>query len=99
MVTHGLPRHRSWPISGPRVHGLKPPKPGNLATGSISRGEPLMTAMDNAYALVIGIADYRCIRKLPQVHDAQDIAALLTDPTRCGYPKGNVELLLDGQAT
>jgi hypothetical protein len=58
-----------------------------------------MPAMDNAHALIVGIADYQHIRKLPQVKDAEDIAGLLTDPTHCGYPQGNVELLLDGQAS
>jgi hypothetical protein len=58
-----------------------------------------MPTLDNAHALVVGIADYQHIRKLPPVKDAQDIAGLLTDPTCCGYAPGNVELLLDGQAT
>lgn len=55
--------------------------------------------LDNAYALVIGIADYQHINKLPPVKDAEDVAALLTDLSHCGYPKDNVELLLDRQAT
>jgi hypothetical protein len=31
--------------------------------------------------------------------DAQDIYNLLVDPQSCGYPKDNVELLLDKQET
>jgi hypothetical protein len=57
--------------------------------------------MDNAHALVIGIADYQQINKLPPtvVKDARDIYDLLVDAEHCGYPEGNVTLLLDGQAT
>jgi hypothetical protein len=36
-----------------------------------------MQAMDNAFGLVIGIAKYQHINKLPLVKDAQDVAALL----------------------
>src|SRR5437870_1756904 len=55
--------------------------------------------IDSAHALVIGIADYNNVRKLPQVDDARDIAGLLTDPQYGGYPPDHVHLLLDGQAT
>lgn len=57
--------------------------------------------MDNAHALVIGIADYLHITKLPVTvrDDALAIRDLLTDPRRGGYPPGNVRLLLDGQAS
>ena len=60
-----------------------------------------MPAMNNAHALVIGIANYRHINKLPPtvLQDAQDIRDLLIDPHRCGYPPANVQLLLDGRAT
>jgi len=57
--------------------------------------------MDNAHALVIGIANYQHINKLPPtvLKDAQDIHDLLVAPHHCGYPLDNVQLLLDGQAT
>jgi len=57
--------------------------------------------MDKAYALVIGIANYQQINKLPPtvLKDAQDIRDLLVDPQHCGYPPANVQLLLDDQAT
>jgi hypothetical protein len=55
--------------------------------------------MKNAYALVVGIADYQHVRKLPQVQDAEHVAQLLTDPAYCGYAAENVHLLLDAQAT
>lgn len=60
-----------------------------------------MAAMDNAHALVIGIANYERINPLPPtvLKDAQDIHDLLIDPQHCGYPKENVQLLLDQQAT
>ena len=59
-----------------------------------------MPVMD-AHALVIGIADYQHITRLPGTvrQDALDIRDLLVDPERCGYPAENVTLLLDGQAT
>ncbi|MFQ5610535.1 MAG: caspase family protein [Anaerolineae bacterium] len=60
-----------------------------------------MPALDNAHALVVGIANYRNINKLPPtvLKDAQDICDLLIDPDHCGYPADNVELLPDDQAT
>jgi len=58
-----------------------------------------MPAIDNAHALVIGIADYANVRKLPRVQDAQDLAAALVDPTLCGYDPKNVTVLLDQDAT
>ena len=60
-----------------------------------------MTGMDNAHALVIGIANYQQLNPLPEVvlKDARDIHDLLLDPQHCGYPPDNVELLLDDQAT
>ena len=38
-----------------------------------------MPPLENAHALIIGIADYAGIRKLPKVADARDLAASLTD--------------------
>src|SRR5436190_1989850 len=58
-----------------------------------------MPSVDNAHALVIGIADYQHIRKLPRVQDAQAIASLLKDPQRCGFPATNVQLLEEEHAT
>ena len=60
-----------------------------------------MSAMDNAHALVIGIASYRHVNRLPQtvLQDARDVHDLLVDPQHCGYLPGNVQLLLDGAAT
>ncbi len=61
--------------------------------------------MENAHALVVGIADYwhpnRYFNKLPSTvcKDAQDIHALLIDPARGGYHPQNALLLLDSQAT
>jgi hypothetical protein len=58
-------------------------------------------ALEDAHAIVIGIANYAQINKLPPavLADARDTCSLLVDPLHCGYPKGNVRLLLDGEAT
>jgi hypothetical protein len=58
-------------------------------------------AMDDAYALVVGIAEYRHVARLPAAvrHDAQAVRDLLADPQHCGYPPGHVALLLDETAT
>ena len=58
-----------------------------------------MTALHDAHALVIGIANYANIRKLPKVRDAEDLAAALVDPALCGYDPKNATVLLDGDAT
>lgn len=60
-----------------------------------------MPAMGNAHALVIGIANYQHINKLPPtvLKDAHDIHDLLVDPQHCGYQPANVRFLQDDQAT
>lgn len=58
-----------------------------------------MPKLDNARALVVGIADYANTRKLPKVRDAQDLAAALVDPELCGYDPKKVTVLLDQDAT
>lgn len=58
-----------------------------------------MVAMQNAHGLVIGIAQYRHINRLPSVKDSEEITKLLTDPMTCGYPKNNVKHLRDERAT
>ena len=64
-----------------------------------------MSGMENADALVIGIADYRntnrYLGKLPPTvcKDARDIVGLLAAPEQCGYRPENVQLLVDGAAT
>ena len=58
-----------------------------------------MSIMDNAHALVIGIAECHHINTLPRVQDAQHIADLLINPNYCGFPTDHVKLLLNGQAT
>ncbi len=60
-----------------------------------------MPAMDNAYALIVGIAGYAHIARLPEAvrNDARDVRDLLADPRHGGYPPGHVTLLLDEQAT
>lgn len=60
-----------------------------------------MPGMDNAYALVIGIANYQNINGLPPtvLNDAQEVHNLLVDPGLCGYDPVNVTLLKDQDAT
>lgn len=60
-----------------------------------------MPALENAYALIVGIANYQKINPLPAtvLKDAQDIYNLLVSPNHCGYLADNVQLLLDSQAT
>jgi hypothetical protein len=64
-----------------------------------------MPGMEDAHALVIGIADYlntnQYLGKLPPTvcKDARDVHALLIDPGRGGYLPENARLLLDGEAT
>lgn len=60
-----------------------------------------MPGMDNAHALVVGIARYKAINPLPEtvLKDAQDVHDVLVHHEYCGYAAGNVELLLDQAAT
>ncbi|MEZ4727125.1 MAG: caspase family protein [Caldilineaceae bacterium] len=60
-----------------------------------------MPTLPNTHALLIGIADYQRVNRLPQQvrNDVQDIHAVLIDPQLCACPSENVILLLDGQAT
>jgi len=60
-----------------------------------------MVEFENAHGLVIGIANYRHIRPLPEAvrNDAREVKNLLTNPDYCGYPAANIRLLLDGEAT
>ncbi len=60
-----------------------------------------MPAMPNAHALVVGIANYQHVRKLPLtvLNDARVVGDLLTNKDLCGYPPESVTLLVDDQAT
>lgn len=60
-----------------------------------------MPSLDNALAIVIGIAQYENISSLPPsvTKDATDIFNLLTAPAYGGYPPQNVQLLLNENAT
>ena len=59
-----------------------------------------MATMENAHALIIGVAHYSFINQLPDtvIKDARDIHDVLVDPAGCSYPPENVKLLLDGEA-
>jgi hypothetical protein len=60
-----------------------------------------MRFLENAHALVIGIAGYTSVRRLSAtvLNDARDLYAALVDPERGAYRADSVELLLDAQAT
>jgi len=64
-------------------------------------GERRVSAMDDAYALIVGVADYLHVTKLPAAvrNDARDVRDLLVNPRYCGYPSGHVTMLLDEEAT
>ena len=59
-----------------------------------------MPSMDNAHALIVGIANYGQIPSLPEsvLVDAELIRNVLADPALCAYPPANVEMLLDHHA-
>jgi hypothetical protein len=60
-----------------------------------------MPGMENAHALVIGIANYQNISGLPAtvLNDAQEVYNMLVDPNLCGYQPEHVTLLRDQDAT
>lgn len=60
-----------------------------------------MPGFGSSYALVVGIADYPMVEKLPPtvLNDARDTYGLLCSPNHCGYQRRHVRLLLDGEAT
>lgn len=60
-----------------------------------------MPGFKDGYALIVGIANYPKVRKLPKtvLKDARDVHNLLRSPVQCGYLDANTRLLLDEQAT
>ncbi|MBU1750485.1 MAG: caspase family protein [Chloroflexi bacterium] len=60
-----------------------------------------MPGMENAHALVVGIANYQHVSPLPPtvIQDARDIRDLLVDPQHCGYVPDHAQILLDQEAT
>lgn len=61
-----------------------------------------MAGYPHGYAVVVGIADYHWSvgpLSVSVLNDARDVADLLRDPDRCGYPEEQVKLLLNGEAT
>lgn len=72
----------------------------SFGTEGIKQSEFLDGFLDG-YALVVGIAGYPKVRKLPSavLKDARDTQRLLISPSQCGYQPEHVRLLLDNQAT
>jgi hypothetical protein len=60
-----------------------------------------MSPDGTAYALIVGVAGYEHVRKLPEavLNDARDLASVLLSPVHCGFPDSNLRLLLDEGAT
>ncbi|MBV7329320.1 caspase family protein [Chloroflexi bacterium TSY] len=60
-----------------------------------------MSTLPNAHALLVGIANYQQINRLPVtvLQDVRDIHTLLVDEQHCGYAPENVQMLLNGEAT
>lgn len=60
-----------------------------------------MPVLENAHALVVGIANYQNVGKLSAsvLADSMGIYKTLIDPETCAYPRQNVTLLQDGKAT
>lgn len=70
-------------------------------TDKVRTPGPASRQFAHGHALVVGVASYRHAVSLPDVvvNDASDLCSLLSDPTRCGYPEPQIELLLNQQAT
>ncbi|RLT42297.1 MAG: hypothetical protein DWI57_05775 [Chloroflexi bacterium] len=60
-----------------------------------------MPILENAHALVVGIANYQFVGGLSAsvLRDSMDIYKTLTDPEACAYPQKNVTLLQNEKAT
>ncbi|MCB0074650.1 MAG: caspase family protein [Caldilineaceae bacterium] len=60
-----------------------------------------MSPLTNAHALIVGIANYRAVNRLPTtvLNDARGVNELLIDPQRGSYDAANVQCLLDDDAT
>src|SRR5512140_284928 len=71
---------------------------GELCNRAIAMAVPAIIPED-AHALVIGISRYVHLETLPPTQDAQDVAAVLQDPSCCGYPPSAVHLLGEEAAT
>lgn len=59
------------------------------------------TGYAKGHALLIGVANYQKISRLPAaiLNDVNDVAATLSSPQYCAYPPANVVTLLDANAT
>src|SRR5262245_3219438 len=68
--------------------------PRHWHTSASREGGTRMIAMDDAYALVVGIGQYDSAPPLPPtvVRHARELYALLVDPRAGGYPPENTAL-------
>lgn len=60
---------------------------------------PPSAAFEDAHALLIGVSRYQHLPPLRATDDVDGMVAALTDPELCGYPRDNVRVLLEEQAT
>lgn len=60
-----------------------------------------MPVLENAFGLVVGIANYRYVGGLPPnvLKDSMDVYKTLIDPEACAYPSQNVTILQNEKAT
>jgi hypothetical protein len=70
----------------------------NVPSSNLQKGPPL-PILPNAHALLIGVADYQHVRKLPPFRDALAIAELIANEQQGGYPPAQVRLRQDREAT
>ncbi len=67
----------------------------------VTKEELSPNGFSNGYALIVGIADYLRVNKLPGtiLKDARDIYDILQSPVHCGYSKNRMKLLLNEKAS
>lgn len=78
-----------------------PEREAKLVDDILPEATKAMGGFATGHAIVIGVANYRNVRPLPDsvLNDARDVAAVLKAKEYCGYDERNVHLLLDDDAT
>ena len=88
-----------------KTSSLSPQRPAEAAhklTTIFKSSDSNESHFPNSHALLIGVGDHMHSRfaSLPAtVRDALAVAAVLTEPTRCGYPPDSVQLVTGEEAT
>ena len=90
--------HRISTGDGPMVAAEGTPEPSATAEESSSSERITAAPQPNAYALVVGIEDYRSLTPTPGARtDAERFATMLEETL--GVPQNNIHLLTDADAT